>query len=741
MRIHDVQIHSAYGHVKANENVGMLDMLNVLRNSKWLIATSIALAAVAAAGYAFLAPPTFETSALIQIEEAKANNPAGRGAFSEASAMFENRSPASAEMSILRSNLILEHAVDRLGLDIEARPKQVPLIGYLLSSRATAPSQPGFLGQPGYVTGNESIQVGRFVVPREMEGKRYTVVLTDAGYTLRDPGGNIVLNGRIGAREVSNVRGDTVEIVVASAKGHPGAEFFVKRHARTSVLGDLQRSITVEEQGRQSGVLRIKMTGQDPDRLAWTLNEMVDYYFRHNVERRVSEVDNALAFVNGHLPKLRAELEQTEQQLNRMRSRRGSIDTSIEGRLTLEQSRGLQTTLLDLQRKRGELEATYLPQHPVMQALEAQMEQLRSELAKVGGRIKTMPALEQDLIGLNRELKVNSDLYVNLLNSAHQLALARQSNGANARIVDRARAPADPVGPTAAAILAVGATAGLVLGVALAMLRAGLRRGVRNPDEIEGRSAISVLTTVPLSKNQRLLSRPRRKSGNDSHVLATKFPLDPAVESLRSMLTLLPRATPESGSNVVVITGPTRSVGKSFISLNLAAVVGGAGARVLLVDADMRKGQLAKSVGVHHDLGLSDLLAGKSKFEEVLHRDVMPQVDFISTGAVPDSPADVLWARSIREVLKENGAHYDTVIIDSPPVLAVPDTAILSQQADAVYLVARAEVTSLREIEASLKCLLQRGVHTKGVIFSGVDTSKAQNDIYGYSGYGHVSAR
>ena len=150
----------------------------------------------------------------------------------------------------------------------------------------------------------------------------------------------------------------------------------------------------------------------------------------------MAEVDKALNFVSGP-PNLRERLQQTEQQLSRLRSRRGTFDLSTEGRLTLEQSRGLQSTLLELQRKREDLRATYLPQHPVMRALEAQIESVNSDLAKVGGRIRTMPALEQELLGLNRELKVNSDLYVNLLNSALQLGLAKQSRGKRAR--DRSR--------------------------------------------------------------------------------------------------------------------------------------------------------------------------------------------------------------------------------------------------------------------------------------------------------------
>jgi tyrosine-protein kinase Etk/Wzc len=740
MKLPVAQTHAEFRDVRSTENVGLLDVLNVLRDSKWLITGSIALAAAAAAAFALLVAPTYEAMALIQIEEGKPSNSAGVSAVNETSAQFELRAPVIAEISILRSNLILDQAIDRLGLDVAVRPKHVPVIGHWLSSRAMEPSKPGFLGLPGYVTGNESMQVGKLVVPRELEGKTFTVTLTETGYTLREPGGNVVLDGQINKPEMFSVGGKPGELLVNSAVGYPGAEFLLKRHPRASLLRDLQRSLTIEEQGKQSGVLRLKLKGHDADRVARTLNVISDYYVQQNVERRLAEVDKALNFVSGHLPGLRAQLQQTEQQLSQLRSRRGTFDIAAEGRLTLEQSKGLQSTLGELQRKREDLQASYLPQHPVMRALEAQIAKVTSELANVGGRIKTMPALEQELLALNRELKVNSDLYVNLLNSAQQLGLAKQSRGGNVRVVDHARAPDEPAGPPAVAIAAFGATAGLVLGVSLALLRVGLRRGVKDPEEIEDQTAISVLTTVPMSREQKLLSRRVSRATTDSHVLAARFPMDPAVESLRNMLTLLPNATPESDSNIVVITGPTRAVGKSFISLNLATVVGATRGRVLLVDGDLRKGQLAKSVGVSHERGLSDLLAGKFKFDEIVHRDVMPNVDLISTGKTPGSPADLFLTRPIREVLKEASEQYGMVIIDSPPVLAAADTAILSQQADAVFLVARAEVTSLREIQVSVKSLLQRGVHVKGIIFSGVDTSKRQNDVYGY-GYSYLSDR
>jgi tyrosine-protein kinase Etk/Wzc len=741
MNLSDANIRPEFRDISSSDNIGLLDALNVLYDSKWLIAGCVAIAAAAAGAYAFLVPPTYEATALIQIEEANASSSAGVGALRETAASFENRSPLSAEISILRSNLILEHVIEDLRLDVAAHPKRLPVIGYWLSSRASQPSEPGVFGFEGYVTGNESVDVGTFVVPREREGERFTITLTHSGYALRGADGALVFNGNIGKAGAFKLGGKPAQILVTSAVGRPGADFIVQRYPRANALGKLQRALTVEEQGRQSGVLLVKLTGHDAERVAQTLNGIGDYYVKEHVQRRVAQVDEALKFVSGNLPNIREQLLRTEQQLSRARSRRGTFDVSTEGRLTLEQHRSLQTTLQDLQRKRADLAGTYLSQHPVMQALDAQIRAVNSQMASVGGHIHTMPEMEQELVGLNRELKVNSDLYVSLLGSAQQLGLARQTSGGNIRVVDSARAPDEPVGPLPTTLLGFGASAGLVLGVCFAFVRASVRRGVSDPAQIENEAALSIATTVPLSLKQRTLSRRLGRASKDSQVLATRFPMDPAVDSLRNMLTLLPYSANEFESNIVVITGPTRSVGKSFISLNLAAVVGATGARVLLVDGDLHKGTLARSVAVRNDKGLSDVLAGRSRFEQVVQRDVMPNVDFLPAGQRTGSQANVLWARSIREVLKDNLKQYATVIIDSPPVLAAADSVVLSQQASAVFLVARAEVTSMREIQVSTKFLLQRGVQVKGVIFSGVDISKRQNDMYGYSGYGYLSAR
>lgn len=725
---------------RQNES-SLLDVLDVLGDSKWLIA-GIACAGLAAAFlYVSAVPLAYEASTLIQVEEGKSAGTSMASAYTDAASLFESRSPAVAEISVLRSGAVLGDVVDRLGLDVSARPKYLPLIGEWLARKATGPSRPGFPpGLPGYVYGNESIQISSFAVPRVREGQPFSVVLTAKGYELRDSQGQLVLTGSLGKLEKFDAGAGQGQILVMSAVGGPGAEFRVERVPRGAVIERLQRRLKIEEQGKQSGMLRMRLAGSNPEMVADILNEIANTYLRQNAEHKVAEAEKALVFVESILPSLRSQIAQAEAKVTRFRSRNAGSEITAMGKLALDQSVRLGTTLSELQNKRRELASnSFGEQHPSIRALDAQIAGVSADLGGVNKRIKALPPVEQETLGLSRELKVKSDLYVGLLNSAQQIRLAKDGRAGNVRIVDAAWPSQEPAGPKPEALLAAGATGGLVLGVLLSLLRKSVRRGVQDPDWIESHSALSVLATVPFSRTQKLLASPARRKKGDTQVLAISSPQDPAVESLRSMRTALQRKIPGAWSNIVVITGPTHGIGKSFTSTNLAAVLGATGRKVLLVDADMRKGHLNDSFDLRPKPGLSDILMGNSRLGDAVHRNVVPSVDFIAAGGPSPTPADLLTTRSAELLLSEASAAYDYVIVDTPPVLAASDAAILAQWAGAVFLIARADVTSLRELHESEKRLSQRGIEVDGVIYTGVDVSKRRNDIYSYGGYEYLT--
>lgn len=719
--------------VDEDDGISLLDMLDVVLDHRWLIAGVTALVAALGGLYAWMATPIYEANTLIQVEDIKASPMSG--ALGEAQGLFEVRSQTSAEIEILRSRLVVGQAAENLQLDLGVTPKYLPVIGRWLASRADGPSDPGFLGMSGYVSGTESLHIAAFEIPRELEGRRYAVVLTANGYALRSPEGAVLGEGRPGQPLEFNDLGATGRLTIEKAIGKPGAEFQLRRASRLGITESLQGRLKIVEQGRQSGVLRISLEDADPVRAARILNEIGTLYVRQNVERKSAEAEKTLAFLNTQLPQLRRELEASEKKFNQFRSQNRVFDLGGEASSLLDQTVNLRVKLLELQQKKKELEARYTGQHPSIRTIDAQIRDLQGRIGEIEGRAKSLPGVEQDLLSLTRDVKVNNELYTGLLNSFQQLRLVKEGKVGNVRIVDPANVPEWSVKPQRGRVVGIAAVLGLLAGVGLAFLRNAMRPGIREAGEIEHRLGQHVFANVPLSPEQNLLSTEMDAKRPGAHLLAASYPDALAIESLRSLRTAMQFAMLDAPNNVVLITGPTPGVGKSFMSANFAAVLAAGGKRVLLVDADVRKGHIHRYFGLTRGKGLSEAIAGTIGIEQAVHRATVPNLDVITTGTLPPNPAELLMSLATAERLSAIAAQYDVVVVDSPPVLPVADTLALAPLAGTVFMVARAEVTSLGELEESAKRLAQSGVAVRGVVFNGMDMSRRR---YGY-GYGSGS--
>lgn len=711
------------------DQINLLELLDVALDSRWLIAGVTAVALTLGVAYALLSTPIYEANTLIQVEEGK-----GAGSvLGEASSLFEISSPSSAEMEILHSRLVVGQAVQNLQLDLSVTPQYLPLVGRWLARRATEPSNPGFLGLGGYVSGNESLKVASFNVHPALEGRRFSVVLTAQGFELLSAEGVSLGQGPVGRPLEFAVDGLKGQLLVMAAVGKPGATFHVVRFSRLGITQGLQNGLNITEVGRQSGVIRATMEGSEPRHIARVLNEIGSLYVRQNVERKAAEAEKSLVFLDTFLPQLQRQLEDSENRFNKFRNDKGTFDLSAEATGVLGQSVGLQTKLIELQQKRKELESRFTAEHPSVQTIAAQINALNGELGALTSKAKTFPNVEQDLLRLTRDLKVNNELYVSLLNSSQQLRLVKEGKVGNVRIVDVAAVPESPIKPKRSKMVALAALLGLLAGLALAFVRNSLRPGINDPTDIEQHTGLHVFATVPYSKTQLQQAKAIQAKTPGSHVLAMVAPHDPVIESLRSLRTALQFAMLDSASNVVLITGPTPGVGKSFTSVNFAAVLGAADKRVVLVDADLRRGHINQYFGEGRERGLSEVLSGSVPLADALRRQVAPNVDFLSTGILPPNPAELLMSPATQALLQQLSSQYDLVLIDTPPVLAASDTAILASLAGAVFMVARAEVTSLGELQESTKRLAHSGVQTRGVIFNGLNMAKRR---YGYK-YGN----
>jgi tyrosine-protein kinase Etk/Wzc len=312
------------------------------------------------------------------------------------------------------------------------------------------------------------------------------------------------------------------------------------------------------------------------------------------------------------------------------------------------------------------------------------------------------------------------------------LRLVKEGKVGNVRVVDAPVVPERSIKPQRAQILAISGVLGLLLGMGLAFLRNSLRPGIKEPADIESATGLHVFATVPHSVEQDKLSKLIKGQVQGTHLLAVTHPDDPGVESLRSLRTALQFGMLDARNNIVLFTGPTPGIGKSFTSANFAAVLGAGGKRVLLIDADMRKGHLHQFFGLKRGHGLSELITGTRELASVVHSSVAPNLDLITTGTMPPNPGELLMSPVTVQLLEGLSAQYDLVLIDTPPVLAVSDTQVLASHAGTVFLVARAEVTALGELQESTKRLAQTGVPVKGVVFNDLDTSRQRYGGYGY---------
>ncbi len=718
------------------DSINLLDLLDVVLEQRWVIAAVTAVVLALGGAYALVATPIYESNTLIQVEDSKGG---AASLLGDVGSLFDIKSPATAEIEILRSRLVIGQAVDNLQLDLAITPKYLPLFGNWLARRATAPSEPGFMGLSGYVRGTESLQVAHLTVPQALEGQRYSVILTAQGYDLLSPVGANLGQGRMGETLLFKHEGATGDLLIAGAIGKPGAEFYLTKLSRLGVTEQLQGNIKIAEQGKQSGVIRASLEGANPARIALILQQVGALYVRQNIERKSAEAEKSISFLNTQLPQLRKELESSEGKFNQFRSQNGVFDLGTESKMLLDQSVSLRVKQLELQQKRKELETRFTAQHPTVQVLDAQLKQVTAQIGALEGKSKTYPNVEQDLLRLTRDVKVNSELYTTLLNSFQQLRLVKEGKVGNVRIVDVASVPERPVKPQRSLVVALAGVLGLLAGLGLAFLRNSLHPGIKTPDDVEQHLGLHVFATVPHSKDQDSLTVEHKDQKGGTQLLANLRPEDPGIESLRSLRTALQFAMLDAPNNRVLITGPTPGIGKSFTSANFAAVLGAGGKRVLLIDADMRKGHLNKSFGLERGHGLSELIAGSQTMAQVLHKDVSPQVDLITTGTMPPNPAELLMSPTTVALLQTVSSQYDIVLIDTPPVLAVSDTSVLAPQCGTVFLLARAEITTLGELQESTKRLIQAGVTVRGVIFNDLNITKRR---YGYgSAYGYKYSR
>jgi tyrosine-protein kinase Etk/Wzc len=713
--------------------VDMKGYFNTLYDSRWLIGGVTALITFLAVLYALVAKPVYEANLMIHVEEESPN--ASKNILTDASSLFETKKAAIAEMELLRSRMVVSRAVDNLQLYIQVEPKYLPVAGFWFANQNTgALSQPGLFGYGGYVWGGEKAEVSVFDVPDAWLNRQFALTaIGNNRYRFSGGGQPVAFDGTVGQRYRVPTPDGVLEIKVDRMYGNPGARYRLKRLSRLETIQNIQQALVITEQGKASGVIEVKLQGENAKGINSLLSEIGREYMRQNLARKTEEAEKSLAFLNQQLPILKRQLEQSEDRYNQFRNAHGTVDLQEEARQSLEQAAAARLRKIELTQKKTELLARFTEDHPIVAALNKQRKEVDAELDEIAARIKTLPVLEQDEARLTRDIKVNTDLYTALQNTAQQLRLISVGRVSNVRLIDAPIAPEKPIKPNRPLIVALAVVTGLFIGALIAFTRKAFKGGIDDPQKIERLlHARVVYASIPHSANQDKMLRKARSDGGTLPLLAAVMPEDIAIESLRSFRTALQFSMPHFKNNIVMFAGPTRALGKSFVSANFAAVMAASGKRVLLIDADLRNGHLHRYFGVSRERGLSRSIIGALPVEEIIHHNVMENLDFIPTGELPPNRAEFLLHLNFGSILEQVRGNYDLVLLDPPPLLAVADALIIGAHAGAVFILARSGVTTEAHINESIKRLNHAGIAPQGVIFNDMALRLGDESQYKY---------
>ncbi|HCA9630252.1 TPA: polysaccharide biosynthesis tyrosine autokinase [Klebsiella pneumoniae] len=666
--------------------------------------------------YALMATPIYQANALIQVEQKQ-----GNAILSSLSQMLPDGQLQSApEISLLQSRMILGKTVDDLNLQTQVEKEYFPIIGKGISRILN--------------NKNESIKIDKLYIERKEDSTDPEIIITikdDKHFTVEGDG-----------FKVDGIKGemldkDKLRILITEINAEPGASFEVKYLSRLKAINNLLEAFNVSDQGKDTGMLGLTLTGTDPNLISKTLNSIANNYLEQNVERQAAQDAKSLDFLNQQLPKVRADLDIAEDKLNSYRKEKDSVDLSMEAKSVLDQIVNVDNQLNELTFREAEISQLYTKEHPTYKALIEKRQTLQQEKTKLNKRVSGMPSTQQEVLRLSRDVESGRAVYLQLLNRQQELSIAKSSAIGNVRIVDDSITDPKPIKPKKILICIIGFILGLFFSVALIMLRFLLRRGIESPEQLE-EMGINVYASIPVSEWLLKASDKRKRKNNESDkLLAVENPTDVAVEAIRSLRTSLHFAMLEAKNNVLMISGASPNAGKTFVSTNLAATISLANKSVLFIDADLRKGYVHKMLGNEGKSGLSDILSGQANVEETIISVPDGQFDYIGRGQVPPNPAELLMHPRFEKLLAWASAKYDLVIIDTPPILAVTDAAIIGRYAGTTLLVARFESNTVKEIEVSITRFEQSGVNVKGCILNGVVKKASSYYGYGYNYYGY----
>ncbi|EOY9126679.1 polysaccharide biosynthesis tyrosine autokinase [Proteus mirabilis] len=679
----------------ASDEIDLLALFKVLKSSYLKIGFFTLFFILLAAAYSFLATPIYQANATLQYD--KASQVSLVDQMSEMMPLASSGGQVDSEIEVIKSRMVLGKTVTNLNLDTQIAPA-------------------GFFDK---LWGDKTdAVVALYLVPEDFIGKPATLTyLGDNKYSLNIEGQ--VLEGTVGIL----LKQDDISLLVSSLVAEVGQEFTLVKNARYSTIEDLRNTLTIAEVGKGTGIINMAIKGADKTENVQILNSIIQNYVDQNTERKKEVTNNTLLFLDEYLPKIKTKLDNYENQLNTFRKKNESIDLSLEAKSALDSALQVEEKLNELTFKEVEIQQLYTRNHPAYQSLLDKRQQLLREKEKISKAIQKLPNTQQQIVRLTRDVESEQAIYNQLVAKQQELSVLNSGITADVRIIDSAESQPNAVAPKKALILVLAAILGFIVGCAYVIAREFFNNKIKGTEDIDA-LGINVYATIPFSSYEKKLIAEGNKNP-----LALENPADTAVEAIRSLRTSVYFSVMNQGNNLVMVTSASPGVGKSFVTSNMAVVLANAGKKVLLIDTDLRKGRIHKAFGLSNKLGLSDYLSQSDTSQPNIHNSVIENLDVICRGKNVTHSSELLMGERFKRLLDTVKGQYDIVVIDTAPILAITDSAIIGKYVGTSLLIAYYGVNTVKDVELSLKRFKQNDIEITGVILNGID---AKSDDYNY---------
>lgn len=688
----------------ANEEIDLGKIFGVLRDSKKSILAITIVFTLLGLIYSVFATPIYRSDVLIQVDSKSDGSPA----FGEAMAKeFTTESSAVTEIELIKSRRVIGKAVDKLNLTTSVTPDYLPIIGKGLAR----------------LTGSQSsATVAHFMMPADAQKNTYKLKITNADtgeFVVTDEdNSNVKLTGFVG----QPVKEQGYSLLVTALTGVNNDTFTVKKLSRFDVIAYYQKSLTATEKGKDTGIVEVSLKGQNRLQTQKILNSISENYYLMNADRAAASADKSLEFLNSRLPTIKSELTNAENKLNKYREANQSVNMEMQAKSSLDELVALDGQINELSFQEADISRSYTKEHPLYKALIEKRNDLLGQKARLTRKIDQMPETQREIIRLTRHVDVNQQTYMQILNKIQELEIVKASSSASVQIIDTASSSAKPVAPNRVLLVVAPAILGLILGALIALFRVILNNTVVDPQQLKT-IGLPVFASVPKT--------PKAKKTSNA-ILAEIESDDISVEALRTLRNRIFLAMDNANNNTVLLTSASSVAksGKTFVITNVAALMAEAGKRVLIIDADMRKGKIASALNGKQVNGLAELLSGKNDLKTVVKTSQVTNLDYISGGENAHSPAELLMHNEFKTLLAWAAEHYDVVIVNSPPVLAVVDAAIIGAAVGTTVMVGCYGADTLKDVKQAKQQFEDNGVEVNGFVLNNTIKKTSNQAIF-----------